>query len=389
MTTRNLENITIHQFRGLKELELKDLGQINLLVGVNNSGKTSVLEALSIYCNPLDLRNWIITATAREGNPFTTSPTPILISLRRLFDQEKHQIGTISISGDGEFAVKQIKVTYEEIEGMFSQKKSMRLNNLGKLAELIGAEYKFTNEEDVLQLRKGLNLKIELNNNQSQLLDSKSSDFIETYQIWENDFLLSSDEIKNEYILITSTITPTSHRSNIGQIKLLSEASFRNFKADVLDLLNQMDSNISDIEILAEPESTDFYAGIYIQHKRLGLVPLSSFGDGVRRLLHIALKLASVKGGILLIDELESTIHTEALQNSFQWLAKWSKEMNVQIFATTHSLEAVDALLAVNESASDLVLYRLEPKETQTKVVRHDWSRLKRLREELGQEVRW
>ena len=63
--------------------------------------------------------------------------------------------------------------------------------------------------------------------------------------------------------------------------------------------------------------------------------------------------------------------------------------MNVQIFATTHSLEAVDALLAVNESALDLVLYRLEPKETQTKVVRHDWNRLKRLREELGQEVRW
>jgi predicted ATP-dependent endonuclease of OLD family len=71
MTTRNLENITIHQFRGLKELERKDLGQINLLVGVNNSGKTSVLEALSIYCDPLDLRNWIITATQRE-NPFTT-----------------------------------------------------------------------------------------------------------------------------------------------------------------------------------------------------------------------------------------------------------------------------------------------------------------------------
>jgi hypothetical protein len=34
------------------------------------------------------------------------------------------------------------------------------------------------------------------------------------------------------------------------------------------------------------------------------------------------------------------------------------------------------------------VLYRLEPKENQTKVVRHDWSRLKRLRENLGMEVR-
>ena len=388
MTTRNLENITIHQFRGLKELELKDLGQINLLVGVNNSGKTSVLEALSIYCNSLDLRNWIITATAREGNSFS-SQTPILISLQWLFSQEEHQTGIICISGDGEFAVNNIKVTYEEIEGMFSQKQSTRFNSFGKLVEqLKNTEYELTNEEDILALRKGLNLKIELHSNQYQLLDTEASHFIKTYQVWENDFLLSFDEIKHEYILITSTITPTSHRSNIGQIKLLSEASFNNFKADVLDLLGQMDSNISDIEILAEPRSVVFYADIYIQHKKLGLVPLSSFGDGVRRLLHIALKLASVKGGILLIDELESTIHTEALQNSFQWLAKWSKEMNVQIFATTHSLESIDSLLFVNHESLDLVLYRLEPKENQTKVVRHDWSRLKRLRENLGMEVR-
>jgi len=63
--------------------------------------------------------------------------------------------------------------------------------------------------------------------------------------------------------------------------------------------------------------------------------------------------------------------------------------MDVQLFATTHSLEAVDGLLASAESDSDLVLYRLEPKESQTRVVRRDGHRLRRLREELGQEVRW
>jgi AAA15 family ATPase/GTPase len=62
--------------------------------------------------------------------------------------------------------------------------------------------------------------------------------------------------------------------------------------------------------------------------------------------------------------------------------------MDVQLFATTHSLESIDALLEVTDSASDLVLYRLEPKEVQTLVIRHDWNRLKRLREEQGQEVR-
>ncbi|MFN5612038.1 MAG: AAA family ATPase, partial [Pseudanabaena sp.] len=111
MTTRNLENITIHQFRGLKELELKDLGQINLLVGVNNSGKTSVLEALSIYCDPLDLRGWISTALQRE-NSFTTAQTSIFDLLQWLFTKEKTRTGTILISGDGRFAVKRLKAVY-------------------------------------------------------------------------------------------------------------------------------------------------------------------------------------------------------------------------------------------------------------------------------------
>ena len=77
-----------------------------------------------------------------------------------------------------------------------------------------------------------------------------------------------------------------------------------------------MDQNISDVTILLSPESNSSRFNIYIEHKKLGLIPISAFGDGVRRLLHIALKLASVKGGILLIDELEATIHTDALQTS-------------------------------------------------------------------------
>jgi AAA15 family ATPase/GTPase len=379
MTTRNLENITIHQFRGLKELELKDLGQINLLVGVNNSGKTSVLEALSIYCDPLDLRVWLSVARKREEF-FSSSRTPPLEALKWLFDKDTSQTGTIIISGNGKFVSEEMKAVYEEIEEIVLAKVTQRMFFMN---DQIG-EDDVSEDEDDIKVRKGLQLKIEIHD-----FRAKYPDIHEDYQLWENDSSWAKKTTQREHKLPVSMVTPTSHRSYIGQIRLLSQARFYDFKSEVLDLFNQMDQNITAVEILLPPASTSSNVNIYIQHKKLGLVPLSSFGDGVRRLLHIALKLASVKGGVLLIDEIESTIHTEALQNSFQWLAKWSKEMNVQIFATTHSLEAVDALLAVNETASDLVLYRLEPKETQTKVVRHDWSRLKRLREELGQEVRW
>lgn len=63
---RHLNNLTIHQFRGLRQLELRELGGVNLLVGVNNAGKTSVLEAISTYCRPLDPLEWLNTARRRE-----------------------------------------------------------------------------------------------------------------------------------------------------------------------------------------------------------------------------------------------------------------------------------------------------------------------------------
>jgi len=392
MTMGSLENITIHQFRGLRDLELKDLGHINLLVGINNSGKTSVLEALSIYCHPLDIRVWLSTARQREQE-YRISRTPSLDALQWLFehdslsDREKLKTGTISISGSGSFAVKQMKATYEEIEGMFVSEKRRRLvAGDDQLNET--EDEQISENEDLLEVRKGLDLRVELHTEQLSLFDGEESKIIEDYQLWEHEFL-SRVSGKKEPSIPTAVVTPVSHRSDIGQLRLLSEVRFHNFKADVLELLRQMDHNISDIEILLSPQSISSRVSIYIQHEKLGLAPVSTFGDGVRRLLHIALKLASVRGGIFFIDELESTIHTEALQNSFSWLVRWCKEMDVQLFATTHSLEAVDALLEVTEYESDLVLYRLEPKDMQTRVVRHDWNRLKRLREELGQEVRW
>ena len=43
-----IRNLRIENFRGFSRLEMKDLGRINLIVGANNSGKTTVLEAINV-----------------------------------------------------------------------------------------------------------------------------------------------------------------------------------------------------------------------------------------------------------------------------------------------------------------------------------------------------
>jgi recombinational DNA repair ATPase RecF len=90
---QHLENLTIERFRGLRDLELKDLGQVNLFVGPNNSGKTSALEAIATYCRPLDPLEWLNTSRRRE---IAGRGTPIarLSALRWLFPQSLGSLGT-------------------------------------------------------------------------------------------------------------------------------------------------------------------------------------------------------------------------------------------------------------------------------------------------------
>ena len=60
-----LKNVKIENFRGFKSFELQQLGRINLLVGENNSGKTSILEAIQILCSRNDLDSLVEIITNR------------------------------------------------------------------------------------------------------------------------------------------------------------------------------------------------------------------------------------------------------------------------------------------------------------------------------------
>ena len=47
-----ISQLDIQAFRGIRNLDLENLANVNVLVGANNSGKTSVLEAIRFLSNP-------------------------------------------------------------------------------------------------------------------------------------------------------------------------------------------------------------------------------------------------------------------------------------------------------------------------------------------------
>jgi predicted ATPase len=55
-------SLVLENFRGFERLELNDLGQINLLFGPNNSGKTTVLEAVYTHAAGLNFQPFFANA---------------------------------------------------------------------------------------------------------------------------------------------------------------------------------------------------------------------------------------------------------------------------------------------------------------------------------------
>ena len=63
----HIENLKIEQFRGIRQLSVPNLNHINLIVGDNNCGKTSFLEALLLLRDPGDFTNTLRIARMRDS----------------------------------------------------------------------------------------------------------------------------------------------------------------------------------------------------------------------------------------------------------------------------------------------------------------------------------
>lgn len=117
------------------------------------------------------------------------------------------------------------------------------------------------------------------------------------------------------------------------------------YKAVCLKILQLFDAGIVDLILLKNEENN--LPMEYVKHEKLGNTPLLTYGDGIKKILSLANALAKATGGILLIDEIETAIHKKYYQEFFRFLQKAALNFDVQLFITTHNIEAIDAWLTV------------------------------------------
>lgn len=320
------DNLLITRFRGIKELNVYNFKDVNLFVGKNNSGKSSLLEAifLSIGANNAELlrridliRDFIATEPDDLRNVFYNlefENVPTLISLFK----NKIEQRTINISP-----------YYSDI--------------LTEIESDDSTSRTFT--DDIIGLRFVSNI---------QNIENQKDLLIESALVFKGRDLqvkLNEDYEEKLFGLLTK-----GGRSK-GLVERLANLEKSKDTEWIVDSLKQIDNRIKRISVLNKL--------IYIDIGLKRLIPANLMGDGILSIINILASIAEARNGFIMIDEIENGLHYTSLRVLWEAINHARKKYNVQVFATTHSYEnaLTFAKTFINESTNEFNFYRVERKE--------------------------
>ena len=124
-------------------------------------------------------------------------------------------------------------------------------------------------------------------------------------------------------------------------------------------VLNTLACLDSEIERIAPQTSTAPYwgragsrSGFRIKHRRFeNPVPIGSMGEGIWRLLSLAIVLTQCRGGVLLVDEIDTGLHHTAMADMWKMIMSAAHRLDVQVFATTHSSDCIGSFAVATSSS--------------------------------------
>lgn len=327
------KNLEIKNFRGIEHLEIDDLSRVNVFLGQNNSGKSSILEAIHLLtgmANPDTPQNLNRIRTRNYYSNFKD----IFYLFHNMDIKILPEIYAKQIDGDERMLI--IKMTY-----VFDEKFSSNSNG-GMNGPLPVSETKtFLN---TLEMNFGTHTSGKIN---------KYRSFITVGP----DGMVSNKNIAEGYLEKYETAYLTADLWGINLAATLSELFKRKQKDIVLKRLVHFDSRITDVDILQD----DIYVDFENMAEKL---PLRMTGDGMRRYLNIVAASANPINNIILIDEIDNGLHYSAYKKLWEAIFALATDTNKQVFVTTHSKETLYRLNEMLEEHSEyqdaLRLYTLE-----------------------------
>jgi AAA15 family ATPase/GTPase len=340
-----ISRITFENFRGFQCLDLQNLSRVNLVVGKNNAGKTSFLEGITLVYAPEKIVDMPRLFRVQAGSDET-----------RYFSWLKNKNG------------KESKIS-------LYLGNDAPLLSLGISSKENTTYFEFVNEDEMLENdefcvinngRRSVGLSIG-----NRFYYIKYPEQFNKLLIDEHKEMINADEFisfinNSEFSLDMSdlllSLISTEHYPHdfvVGQFgKAIRQ---KNGEEQIESILKKIDPRIRKIRVDPAEDGNQIVVDIGLDE----MIPLTQAGQGIYRLVTILSELIGEKPQVCLIDEIENGIHHTSLKTLWAGIAEIAEQLDIQIFATTHSHECIEAAHEVysereNYDFSIVQLFRLE-----------------------------
>jgi AAA15 family ATPase/GTPase len=322
-------SIRIENFKLFQKLEVSNMGQINLIVGDNNVGKTSLLEALLVnedakltmnrLHKTLCLKNLHLHLSGQRSNDgIIVFKTPSIDYFDFLRNSESRIHFSVRLAGKKIF---QVNLSTDTLECLYEKKIILR-NHIANVAEF--------NLQTIMAL-----------------FTDESGDLLGGEPLYETE----TDTLHQQVI----PFIPANQMYDATNLPNKFNLAFSNSRSKRQNLLKNLRDtvlpNIREIFTLKIHETEHLAVGLEGSDESH---PISEFGDGTVKCAGIFMEMVEFANGRLMIDEIGAGIHHSRMDTFWTAIAKAAFSNNVQLFAATHDLEVLQSLKRVFENDKDL-----------------------------------
>jgi hypothetical protein len=344
-----IANLSIERFRSLRQLKIEGLGRVNLITGRNNSGKSSVLEALriltsdaspSVLSDILRYREENLGDSDDSSRPAAEEGISQISSLFSDFPSLDKIDAPIVIAANGSNSPLRLSLSV----GWFSEQRDP--DGMRRLVQQQPQLFSETGLIPGLVIEAGTSRKIVALDNLKRI----------SRRIFHGDLI---EEPRFPCVYVSPY--GSEHTAVFGP--LWDKIALSDREHDVVEALRIITPDITALSMVGGESSRQPRMAIVKVKGQPRPLPLRSFGDGLNRLFGIVLSLANAKGGLLLIDEVENGMHHAIQEDVWRAVFRLSKRLNAQVFATSHSWDSIEAFQkAAAEDPEEGVLVRLTRK---------------------------
>lgn len=329
-----IKDVKIKNFRCFRNTEFKEFKQVNLIGGKNNSGKTAFLEAVFLNTSP-KARSIELLRRFRQIDSSFIKEMPERAWSNLFLDNDNRE-AEIGISTDSQDNYT-LRVTCDEpfedfIKILSDDKKDKEFEEEGS---------KFQEPRELLSNRESTRSSLHLNYSINGKEDITATLIAHSEGVLVKE--ANGPDVKDIFFIPSSL-----KMSSQSLAEEFDQADLNGLGERVLEAFQIIDSDISEVKTISVGKPS-----IYLKTKQNDFLPIGLFGDAINKVSYFILKMINNRNSILLIDEIENGIHYSNQEELWNNIFKVAKEFDVQIFATTHSIEMIKAFAKVVRNYND------------------------------------